>query len=123
MYFGIVLRNSTELHITYDLQFLGTWCAKLYEHGNYLGWQHEVSETLDESLVEHGKNDKVSSIKVRPGCTFKGYHHSGLNDLMFTVSSDMSFVGIDNNDKMTSFSCECSGKNCFLISLLIHFLS
>ena len=99
------------------------WCAKLYEHGNFGGWEHDVSETSHGSLVQNGKNEKVSSIKVQSGCTFKGYHHGGLNDLMFIVTSDKSYVGNANNDKMTSFSCRCNGTNCFLITMLIHFLS
>ena len=69
---------------------------------------HEVAVTENEDLPrEDPKNDKVSSIKVRTGCTFKGYHHSGLNNLMFSATSDINSLGKDNYDKMTSFSCNC----------------
>ena len=83
---------------------------------------HEVAVTESESLFDTNKNDAVSSIKVRAGCTFKGYHHGGLKDLMFTATSDKPSLGQENDDKMTSFSCECSGKQYFPINFLNTFI-
>ena len=86
------------------------WSAKLCEHGNFGGWIHEVGVTENDSMEGTDKNNQVSSIKVRTGCTFKGYHLPGLDDWMFTATNDKPGLGHRNNDKMTSFSCKCSGK-------------
>ena len=114
--------NISELNIANNLPFSGIWCAKLYEHGNFGGWIHEVAVTESDSLGSTAKNDEVSSIKVRAGCTFKGYHHARLGDLMFTATSDKPSLEQDNNDKMTSFSCECSGKKYFSVTPLNTFI-
>ena len=68
-----------------------------------------VRET-ENGNIQH-KNDKVSSVKVKDGCTLKAYRHTHQQDLLFTATSDMSYVGHDNNDHMSSFSCSCGKFN------------
>ena len=82
-------------------------CAKLYEHDQYNGWVEAVKETSNGHVLHRNRNDKVSSVKVTPGCTLKAYRHINLESLLFTATSDMNYVGHQNNDHMTSFSCTC----------------
>ena len=98
------------------------WCAKLYEEDHFGGWVHEVAITEYDSLYDTYKNDKVSSYKVRTGCTFTAYHNIHLDALMFSASTDtldklVPTLEEEYDDKMTSFSCECSGKQHFPIAL------
>ena len=80
-------------------------CAQLYEHDRYNGWVENVGETENGQLLH--RNDMVSSVKVRPGCTLNAYRHINPEDHLFTATDDMNYVGHPNNDHMTSFSCSC----------------
>ena len=61
--------NKLEISST----ILGPWCAKLYRHAWFIGWVEVVGETNGNSLAGDSMDDKISSVKVRDGCTFKGY--------------------------------------------------
>ena len=90
-------------------------CATLYEEFYYLG----VKLDLDEGEGDiHHNNDKVSSIRVRQGCTLTAYHNMGMTNSMFSLSEDVEVLEGDENDNMSSYKCICYGKNCFLI--MIH---
>ena len=90
-------------------------CATLYEENYYAG----VKLDLDEGEGDiHHNNDKVSSIRVRQGCTLTAYHNMGMTNSMFSLSEDVEFLEGDENDNMSSYRCICDGKNCFLI--MIH---
>ena len=80
-------------------------CAQLYEHDRYNGWVENVGETENGQILH--RNDMVSSVKVRPGCTLNAYRHINLEDHLFTATGDMNYVGHPNNDHMTSFTCSC----------------
>ena len=94
------------------------WCAKLYENWYFDGWKHVISSEDKSDLI--GKyNDQVSSIKVRNGCNFTGYNHEISKDdpkLLFSQTSDLSYVGKENDNYMTGFSCECNSKEHFSIT-------
>ena len=95
----------------------GSWCAKVYQHPHFgaHGWEHTLYETNDGSL--HGTNydNKVSSIKIRNGCTLKGYDNKNLKDMIFTFTEDkVNTINDDNvnvHDKLTSYSCNCLGRS------------
>ena len=82
-------------------------CASLYEHKNYGGWKEDVD--MGEGNILH-RNDRVSSVKVRQGCTFNAYRHINFRDMMFTVTEDVSKLHNEDNDHMTSYRCYCGGK-------------
>ena len=86
--------------------FIG-WCAKLYEHNDYNGWEQIVHDT---SYGTPSHNDAVTSIKVqsRDKCTFKAYKHINKGDLLETLTSDNSLL--NDNDDLSSFSCSCTRK-------------
>lgn len=83
-------------------------CATLYQDFRYGGWNEEVKE--GEGEIRH-KNDFVSSVRVRPGCTFEAYRHFGFDDLMFTATEDIPSVHHTKNDHLSSYRCKCAGTN------------
>ena len=97
--------------------FIG-WCAKLYEHNDYNGWEQIVHDT---SYGTPSHNDAVTSIKVqsRDKCTFKAYKHINKGDLLETLTSDNSLL--NDNDDLSSFSCSCTRK--FTIQIKNHLKS
>ena len=72
-------------------------------------------ETDNGSL--HGTNydNKVSSVKLREGCTMKGYDYEDLDELIFIFNEDKANTindqNVNVNDKLTSYSCECLGRS------------
>ena len=90
---------------------VGLWCAKVYQHPNYGGWEHSLYETDHGSLSGTNFDNKVSSVKMREGCILKGYDDNDLNDLIFTYNVDKtSTINSDKvnvNDKLTSYACQC----------------
>ena len=71
-------------------------------------------ETDNGSL--HGTNydNKVSSVKLREGCTMQGYDHKDLGELIFIFNEDKANTindqNVNVNDKLTSYSCTCNGR-------------
>ena len=127
------LRKSTELHITHIVSFEVFWCAKLYEHKEFdiKGWRHVITTTDKYDLVrdKYGDDydDQVSSIEVRNGCNFTGYRDAGLNIPLFSATSDLPILKKNDddkttNDQITSFNCECNGKQYFPIRLRMHLI-
>ena len=84
------------------------WCAKLYEHGGYSGWEYLIPETNGVTNIDSSKNNGASSVKVRNGCQFVAYQgYDGQNLLVtLTEDSDTEFV-TNHNDKTSSYSCNC----------------
>ena len=86
----------------------GNWCAKLYEHGGYSGWEYLLTETNGVTNIDSSKNNGASSVKVRNGCQFVAYKdHNGQN-LLFNITEDMPNEDFgDKNDEISSYSCHC----------------
>ena len=82
------------------------WCAKLYEHGGYSGWEKVIQETTYLNLGESEiRNPQTSSVRVKPGCTlyllkFSGHH------LLDSFTADVSALG-KHNDQARSLICPC----------------
>ena len=88
------------------------WCAKYYEGSNFNGAEVVVGEISHE--VPTNKNDKTSSVRVKPGCTLKLFENSNNVGLLDTLTADASFLSdlIPNSDnKVSSLSCTCKGRN------------
>ena len=95
---------------------LTDWCAKLYEHGKFTGWEFIATETNEngvngvKSFIASSKNNAVSSIKVRNGCQLTAYQETNGENPLFTINKDLSF-DLSTNDKLSSYSCTCdTGK-------------
>ena len=85
---------------------LSDWCAKLYQHAYYGGWEHKVEETNGKRVGIHAsKNDEVSSVKVKTGCKFTAYKDY-YGNASFTINEDMDWFR-EANDQLSSYSCIC----------------
>ena len=94
-------------NIPYFFLILVDWCAKLYRHENYKGWESIVEQTSQLDL-QNGHNNRVSSVKVKPGCTLKLYKGHSNTGLLGTWTSDDTFLD-GSNDQASSLSCDCQG--------------
>ena len=102
---------------------LTDWCAKLYEHGMFTGWEFIATETNDygvsgvKSFIASSKNNAVSSIKVRNGCQLTAYQETNGENPLFTINKDLSFEEDGSkNDKLSSYSCICDTGKYFIHS-------
>ena len=86
-------------------------CAILYENSYYNGWAYKVSETDSENILDI-YNNEATSIKLRNGCTFKGYRYANKGDLMFTTVDDMEDFE-DFDQAVSSYSCECASSKIY----------
>ena len=72
-------------------------------------------ETDNGSLYGTNYDNKVSSVKLREGCTLKGYDYKDLEELIFIFNEDKANTindqNVNVNDKLTSYSCACLGKS------------
>ena len=87
---------------------ISDWCAKYYEGREYKGWEKVVGETSRIDVTKE-ENDKISSVRVRPGCTlnlFKHYVRDGKNMLLDSLTDDVSFL-THYEDEVSSLSCTC----------------
>jgi len=84
-------------------------CAIFYEHGNYLGPSFNLNG--DNNWVGDF-NDKISSFRVKPGCTVLLHEHTNYEgDHLTKYNSDMSYVTSQWNDKASSVQCFCECPN------------
>ena len=82
-------------------------CATLFQHGQYEGWSLKVTETDSTDLSPIYDND-ASSIRVEPGCIFKGYNEKSKVDLLQEITEDIPRFGpLNINDQISSYSCSC----------------
>ena len=60
----------------------------------------------------HDRNDQVSSIRVKQGCTLTAYRDMGYKGMILSLSEDLKWLEKEN-DKISSYRCICDGKNYF----------
>ena len=84
-------------------------CARLYEHSNYGGEVKEVPSGANVNNIGSLWNDKVSSVKVEPGCALNVWEHENFGGRNKTYAGALPFVGGDFNDIITSYTCTCGG--------------
>lgn len=87
------------------------WCARLYEHRNYKGWTQEIIEQGHVKILSD-RNDELSSVKVKNGCTLRLYKNHGKDELMDIVTKHKSFLN-NYNDQISSLSCYCKGHDSY----------
>ena len=112
--FEVLLQNLMEQVLWLIFFLISDWCAKYYEHSDYNGWEKVVGEISQLDLTN--ENDQTSSVKVRPGCTLTLFKHWHKVELLYSLTTDVSLLG--HNDQVSSLSCACSGmkKSFFFLS-------
>ena len=102
------------------------WCAKIYKSINFAvwdsNWEHELFDDDHGSLSGTNKDNEATSIKIRDGCTLKGFDDDELNNQIFNYNTDIKRLDPDKNDKLTSYICECKSKNLHYYRMLFFFL-
>ena len=94
------------MYITYDRIFLvSDWCAKIYEHDDFNGWEKVVGETSQLNL-DGNEDDQLTSVRIRPGCTLDLFDNWNNFGLLGSLTSNVSLVNY--NDKVSSLSCTCT---------------
>ena len=91
----------------YPPLLISDWCAKIYQHGYYGGWEKVIQETSMLDLTGN-KNNEVSSVSVHPSCTLKLFNEHNNVELLYSLTADVSFLGA-YNDQVSSLSCTCQG--------------
>ncbi len=92
-------------------------CARLYDNTDATGKTIEVKHF--DRVPRMGKmNDKVSSVKVEPGCHLILYRHADFEGFTFTVCGfeDLSkiIMGLDYwHNRLSSYQCFCDGGEDF----------
>ena len=112
-----IQQGSRLTLLTCDWIFLliSDWCAKIYEHGKYKGWEKVIGETSKLDLMGN-ENDALSSLKVLPGCTLKvfaDHNNEGLLKTFTNFHNDDDIVDdfgpYTFDDQVSSLSCTCQG--------------
>eukprot|EP00092_Neocalanus_flemingeri_P051272 GFUD01059588.1.p1 GENE.GFUD01059588.1~~GFUD01059588.1.p1 ORF type:complete len:593 (+),score=61.44 GFUD01059588.1:101-1879(+) len=89
-------------------------CAQVYEHWNYEGDSYQLRGEHND-LTKIGWNDRISSIRIFPGCKLIWYEHTNFNGASrwntairtYTIGwTSMSGWGSTGNDKISSMKCE-----------------
>ena len=94
------------MYITYDRIFLvSDWCAKIYEHDDFNGWEKVVGETSQLNL-DGNEDDQLTSVRIRPGCTLDLFDNWNNDGFLGSLTSNVSLVNY--NDKVSSLSCTCT---------------
>ena len=88
---------------------ISDWCAKIYEHVGYSGWEKVIQETSHLDLKN--ENDQTSSVRVKPGCTLNLFKNHNNDELLDSLTADVSALGKHStyNDQVSSLSCTCQG--------------
>ena len=92
---------------------ISDWCAKIYEHDDFNGWEKVVGEASQLNL-NGNEDNQLTSVRVRPGCTLDLFDNWNNDGLLGSHTSNVSLVNY--NDKVSSLSCTCTedsdkGKN------------
>ena len=89
-------------------------CARIFFHKDYNTFLWANVEDGENQMMVGGWNDRVSSIKVKQGCTFAVWwdtEQEGLHmDIKSNIANLHNFEGYDGedwNDKISSLRCYC----------------
>ena len=91
----------------YPPLLISDWCAKIFQHGYYGGWEKVIQETSMLDLTGN-KNNEVSSVSVHPSCTLKLFNEHNNVGLLDSLTVDVRFLSA-YNDQVSSLSCTCQG--------------
>lgn len=84
-------------------------CAILYEHADFGGNSYVVfGDYTEVPYVGKWWNDRISSVRVVPGCSLTLFEHTNYQGLPYHIDSDLSYVGNLFNDRASAFTCYCN---------------
>jgi len=116
----VQLTGDSNLEGDYDNAISG-WncqcgvCAAVYENQNFQGsWQYAFPQATsgvihDLYTSDRWWNDRISSVKVNPGCVFKGYRHTHLEEQPLVELREDSNLEGDENNEISGWTCQCGG--------------
>ena len=84
---------------------ISDWCAKIYEHDDFNGWEKVVGEASQLNL-NGNEDNQLTSVRVRPGCTLDLFDNWNNDGFLGSLTSNVSLVNY--NDKVSSLSCTCN---------------
>jgi hypothetical protein len=89
-------------------EFRALGCATLYWDGSFLGSTMAVDDGANVSWIGDQWNDKVSSVRVSPGCALNIWSDGSYAGAHKTVAGVVPWIGSDWNDKVSAFTCSCA---------------
>jgi len=116
----VQLTGDSNLQGDYD-NAISSWncqcrvCATVYENHDFQGsWQYafpQATSGLIHDLYTSDSlwNDRISSVKVNPGCVFKGYKHTYLEEQPLVELTEDSNLEGDENNEISGWNCQCEG--------------
>merc|ERR1712168_770724 len=99
---GVDIANSLKSG-AYRNWELPTVCATVYEHDNFEGSSMQVNNAIGKIVTRKPWNGLIKSVKVTPGCTFKGYTNNNAQGYPLVEST----TDFDFHDHMNSWTCQC----------------
>ena len=90
------------------ISLISDWCAKIYQHGWWNGWEKVIQETSMLDLTGN-ENNEASSVRVHPGCNLNFFsEHNNVGPLGSTTN-DVIHLSTHFADQVSSLSCTCQG--------------
>ena len=80
----------------------------MYQNDNFNGWEKVVGVTSQLDITG-SEQDAISSVRVRPSCTLKLFENYNNDNLLDTLTADVSLLSNGVNDEASSLSCTCTG--------------
>jgi hypothetical protein len=78
-----------------------------YEHANFTGRQEVVADGEAIPSIGAAWNDRISSIRCRPGCSATGFEHVDFRGGHQTFEGETRFVGAFWNDRISALRAQC----------------
>jgi len=116
----VQLTGDSNLQGDYDNAISG-WncqcgvCATIYENHDFQGsWQYAFPQATsgvihDLYTSDRWWNDRISSVKVNPGCVFKGYKHTHFEKQPLVELKEDSNLEGDKDNAISGWNCQCGG--------------
>lgn len=82
----------------------------IYEDARFGGDSYGFSETGQSSRYSRSWDDRVSSVRVAPGCRLTLWEDPNFRGSAITFEGEVSFVGREWNDRASSSRCECDPR-------------
>jgi len=88
--------------------FTGNGQCVAFEHPDFRGASLRLDKNVTFTFVGSKMNDKISSLRVASGCQILAFRDRDRRGTQTLFRSDNSFVGHDQDDAISSFTCRCN---------------
>ena len=94
----------------------------LYEHTHYQGTADAFAEDVPSLAPYRIGNDRVSSVRVEPGCTATLYEHDGYRGRALTVTADVPVLAgtAIGDDRVSSLRVRCAATGAGSVVVYEH---